>query len=168
MTIRLLTTDDATTYQALRLKALQTNPESYLSALENEQTKPTDSFAWEIRSATASPVSGYYGLFSKNQLIGYAQFDQVQLPKQQHTAYLYNLYVDPNHRGQGLATRLVDHLTKLAKQHQIERLFITCNRKNTPAQQFYTKLGFTQYGLKEKSVKWQGEYDDEVEMVKKL
>jgi ribosomal protein S18 acetylase RimI-like enzyme len=168
MTIRPLTTQDTAAYQTLRLKALQTNPESYLATFETEQTKAADSFAWEIRSATSPPISGYYGLFLNENLIGYVQLDQINLPKQRHTAHLYNLYVDPAHRGQGYATKLLDHLTKLAKEHHIERLFITCNRQNTPAQHFYQKLGFKQFGLKEKSVKWQGEYDDEVELVKEV
>jgi ribosomal protein S18 acetylase RimI-like enzyme len=168
MTIRPLTINDVLAYRDLRLKALQTNPASYLATLKTEQTKPLESFAWEIRSAVSPPVSGYYGLYLDQILIGYAQLDQVSLPKQRHIAYLYNLYVDPAHRGQGLATKLVNHLTKLAKEQQIERLFISCNRQNTPAQKFYQHLGFKQFGLKEKSVKWQGEYDDEVEMVKEL
>ncbi|MFH2118551.1 MAG: GNAT family N-acetyltransferase [Candidatus Paceibacterota bacterium] len=169
MTIRPLTIADASLYQTLRLRALQTNPESYLASWETEQNKPTESFAWEIRYATSPPISGYYGIFLEDKLIGYTQLDQVSLPKQQHIAYLYNLYVDPNHRGQGYATKLFDYLSKIAKeQAQVERIFITCNRKNTAAQKLYKKLGFSEYGLKEKSVKWQGEYDDEVEMVKKL
>ena len=168
MTIRPLTITDASIYQTLRLKALKTNPESYLATWETEQNKSTEAFAWEIRYATSSPINGYYG-FLENQLIGYTQLEQLSLPKQQHTAYLFNLYVDPDYRGQGYASKLFDYLSKLAKEKaQVERIFITCNRKNTAAQKLYQKLGFTQYGVKEKSVKWQGEYDDEVEMVKKL
>lgn len=167
--IRLLTSADAPAYRALRLKALQTNPESYLATHENESQKSADSFAWEMRQWTQPPVSGYYGLFLEGQLIGYAQLDQMFLPKQRHIAFLYNLYVDPDHRGQGHATRLVEHLSTLAREKaQIERLYITCNRRNTAAQALYHKLGFRQHGIREKSVKWQGEYDDEVEMVKEI
>ena len=168
-TIRLLTAEDASSYQQLRLQALQTNPESYLAAYETEKDRPTDSFSWELRYAVSQPISGYYGLFLDHQLIGYAQLSQSNLPKQEHIAYLFNLYVHPDHRGQGYATQLFKRLTQLIKEKAgIERLFITCNRQNTSAQQFYTKLGFKQYGVKEKSVKWRGEYDDEVEMVKEL
>lgn len=169
MTIRQLTTDDAQSYQQLRLKALQTNPESYLATYETEKDKSVDSFVWEISYATSPPISGYYGVFVDDQLVGYTQLDQSNLTKQSHIATMFNLYIDPNHRGQGYASQLFEYLIKIAKDKaQIERIFITCNRKNLPAQKLYAKLGFTEYGLREKSVKWQGEYDDEVEMVKEL
>jgi ribosomal protein S18 acetylase RimI-like enzyme len=169
MTIRQLTTNDANQYRTLRLQALATNPESYLAHLETEKDKSVDSFAWELRYSAQLPVNGYFGLFEKEQLIGYAQLEQSSLPKQRHIAYLYNLYVDPAFRGKGYASQLLDHLTKLAKDKaNVERIFITCNRKNLPAQAFYKKLGFQEYSIRPKSVKWQGEYDDEVEMVKEI
>ncbi len=171
MTIRPLSTQDAHAYQTLRLQALQTNPDSYLSTYESEKDKPTDAFAWEIRYAASPQLGGYYGLFTDaepQELIGYAQLDPSQLPKQQHTAALFNLYVHPDHRHQGHAKKLISHITDLAKQHGIEQIFINCNRKNQPAQKLYQSLGFTEYGVKSKAVKWQGEYDDEVQMVKEL
>lgn len=168
MQIRPLTERDAQAYQQLRLQALQHNPESYLATFESEQGKPTSSFAWEIRYATSPPISGYYGIFIEDQLIGYAQLEKVNLAKQSHTANMFNLYITPEQRGQGYASQLFEHLAKLAKEHDIERVFISCNRQNTAAQQLYKKLGFTEYGIKEKSVKYQGEYDDEVQLVKEL
>lgn len=169
MTIRLLTTDDAAAYRELRLQALQTNPESYLTAYETEKGRTADSFAWELRYAASQPINGYYGLFTDKQLVGYAQLDQPYLTKQKHIAYMYNLYIHPDHRGKGHASTLFEHLSKLAREKaQVERIFITCNRKNLPAQALYKKLGFKQYSIREKSVKWQGEYDDELEMVKEL
>ena len=169
MIIRLLTTADVTPYRALRLKALQTNPESYLSTYESEKIKPLDSFIWELRYATSQPINGYYGVFVDDSLIGYAQLERSYLAKQKHIAYLYSLYVDPSYRGKGYASKLLTQITQLAKEKaQIERIFITCNRKNLPAQAFYKKLGFKEYSIREKSVKLDDEYDDEIEMVKKL
>lgn len=174
-TIRPLTTADAPAYRALRLSALKTNPESYLATYESESQKSVETMAWELRQWTQPPANGYYGLFlqsqpsGENHLVGYAQLDQIFMPKQRHIAYLYNLYIDPAHRGQGYATKLIEHLSSLARETAgVERLFITCNRHNTAAQALYQKLGFRQYALREKSVKWQGEYDDELEMVKEL
>jgi RimJ/RimL family protein N-acetyltransferase len=169
MIIRLLTTADVAPYRVLRLKALQTNPESYLSTFESEKIKPLDSFMWELRYATSQPINGYYGVFVDDSLVGYAQLERSYLAKQKHIAYLYSLYIDSDYRGKGFATKLLEHLTQLAKEKaQIERVFITCNRKNLPAQTFYKKLGFKEYSIREKSVKLGNEYDDEVEMVKKL
>lgn len=171
MTIRLLTTESSQAYRDLRLQALQTDPKSFLADYETEKQKGMDSFSWELRYAALPPVSGYYGVFAGDndqELVGYALLDQVTLDKQQHIAYLYNLYIDPNHRGKGYATALFEQLCTLAKQAGIERIFITCNSKNIGAQALYKKLGFQQYSVREKSVKWRGEYDDEIEMVREL
>ena len=82
---------------------------------------------------------------------------------------MYNLYVDPEYRGQGLATKVFEFLLKETQEKtNVERIFLSCNRKNIPAQKLYKKLGFTEYGVKEKSVKYNGKYDDEVELVKEI
>ena len=170
MIIRMLTGIDAPAYRTLRLHALQSNPESYLATFPTESKRSEESFASEIRYSISAPIFGYYGVFDDNDsLVGYAQLDKSYLDKQQHIAFLYNLYVHPDHRGHGYASKLFTFLMDQAKEKtQIERIFISCNRKNTPAQALYKKLGFSEYGVKEKSVKWNGEYDDEVEMVKDL
>ena len=169
-TIRLMTGSDALSYRELRLKALQNNPESYLATLESESRRSIDAFASEIRYSLSSPVYGYYGIFlDEFKLIGYAQLEKSYMEKQKHIAFMYNLYVDPSYRGNGLATKLFEFLRKEVKEKtEVERIFISCNRKNLPAQKLYQKLGFSQCGIKEKSVKWQGEYDDEIELVKEI
>jgi ribosomal protein S18 acetylase RimI-like enzyme len=166
MTIRILTHKDAQAYKELRLQALQKNPESFLATFEVENKKPINSFSSELIYAASYPIFGYYGVFIDEKLVGYAHLSDSYLPKQKHIAYLYNLYINPDYRNKGLAIKLFNHLLEEIKQTKIERIFLSCNKKNVPAQKLYKKLGFVKYGLKEKSVKWQDEYDDEVEMVK--
>jgi len=167
MIIKLLNHQDAEIYKDLRLQALQKNPESFLATYEIESKKPINHFSSELIYAISPPVFGYYGVFIDKKLVGYAHLSDSYLPKQKHIAYLYNLYIDPDYRGKGLAVKLFEYmLEKVKEQTEIERLFLSCNKKNAPAQKLYKKLGFTKFGLKEKSVKWQNEYDDEVEMVK--
>lgn len=164
--IRLLTADDAQAYKQLRLQALTTNPESFLATFNSENNKPLASFASELRYAIGQPIFGYYGVFNDNQLIGYAYLEKSYLNKQEHIAFLYNLYIHPEFRGQKLATKLVNFLlAKVKDQTQIERIFLSCNQKNAPALKLYEKLGFKTYAIKEKSIKWQDQYDNEVEMV---
>lgn len=167
VTIRMLTGSDAPAYRELRLQALQTNPESYLATFASENKRSVESFASEIRYSFSPPVFGYYGIFQNETLVGYAQLEKSYMDKQQHVCFLYNLYVAPAHRGKGYATGLFQFLLRQVQEKtQLERIFLSCNRKNTAAQALYKKLGFTLYGVKEKSVKWQGQYDDELEMVR--
>lgn len=175
LTIRLLKPQDGAEYHPLRLQALQNNPEAYFFTHESEKDRSEESFARDLAYAKSGGIFGYYGVFlidnnsGKKKLIGYTQISSPALPKQKHIAHLYNLYIDPKYRGNSIATKLFDHLFKLIKEKtELEQLFITCTKSNLPAQKLYQKLGFTQYATREKTVKWKGEYDDEVEMVKKL
>lgn len=167
-TFRLLTSNDAGAFQALRLQALQTNPAAFLSDFESEAQRPTQRFAQELVFAALQPPFGYYGCFVHGEagevLAGYVQVTSTGLSKQKHLAYLYNLYFDPTYRGQGWAASLIHHILEILKQHQIERLYASYVASNQPAQQFYEKLGFREYGRRPGSIKWQDGYDDEVEV----
>lgn len=167
--IRLLTKNDAPAYQALRLQSLQVNPEAFLSSYENESKLHDSAFADHLDWAYHPPSFGYFGVFVGEQLAGYIQTGKNYLEKQEHVSSLYNLYVSTDFRHQGLATKLIEHVTQLLEKNEsIERVFLSCTAKNPSAYRLYKKLGFHRIGVKAKAVKWNGQYDDEIEMVKLL
>jgi ribosomal protein S18 acetylase RimI-like enzyme len=169
MEIRLLTGQDGPDYQILRLRALQTNPDAFLSTYDSESNKHEISFSNELDYAYSPPYFGYYGCFEGERLIGFCLVTQSYLNKQDHVAFLYNLYVDPEFRKQKVGTQLVAHvINQLAQHEHIERLFLSCTAKNKIAVNFYKKTGFQRCGIRPRSVKWNGDYDDEIEMVKIL
>lgn len=166
---RLLTEQDAVAYQKLRLEALAVNPASFLSVSEVEATRSLLSFQYELQNAKYPPVYGYQGVFIDGQLAGYLQLGCSTLPKQAHIAFLYNVYIGQSYRRQGLGRQLLERIIALLKQQTpVERLFVTCNALNDDGARFYQAMGFTVCGHKPKSVKWQGQYDDEVEWVKEI
>ncbi|MGD9128980.1 MAG: GNAT family N-acetyltransferase [Candidatus Woesebacteria bacterium] len=167
--IRLLNGQDALFYRDLRLKALQTDPKSFLSTYQAEKNNLDSFFARELDLAIFPPVFAYWGVFENKQLIAYVQLAKSYLAKQAHLAFIYNLYLDPAFRKQGIASRLLKEvLAKLRTETKVERVFLSCNANNHNALQFYKKFAFKTCGVKEKSIKWQGEYDDQVEMVLEL
>ncbi len=169
VSIHLLTADDALAYQDLRLHSLRNDTHAFLSTYQNELKLHIDSFANHLDWAYHPPYYGYFGLFKQEKLIGYVQVAKTHLEKQDHIASLHNLYLLPHHRGQGLATLLFEYVFDLLKKgEKVERVFISCRAKNKPAMALYKKLGFKRYAVKARSIKWDGEYDDEVEMVKIL
>jgi RimJ/RimL family protein N-acetyltransferase len=163
--IRLLTRSDAQQYRNLRLQALMTDPEMFLSTYDTEHKRPALSFEYEVSDAIAHPGFGYYGVFDGDQLVAFCQVAPSYLAKQPHVAFLYNLYVDPNHRGKGIATNLLTEILTMLKTDGMEVVIISHVGKNSSAHQLYLQLGFIQTGLRPKTVKWDNVYDDEVEMV---
>jgi len=168
LSFRLLTTQDTLAFQALRLQSLKINSSAFLSDFDSEQQKPAARFSQEIVFASLKSPYGYYGCFVDQELVGYVQINNNGLAKQAHVAFLYNLFFNPAFRGQGLATQLVNNLINLLKQQQIEKLFASCLGRNQTALHFYQQLGFSEYGRCRDSVKWQGQYDDEIELVMNL
>lgn len=167
--IRLLTRQDAPAYQALRLQSLQQNPEAFLSTYESESQLHDQAFAEHLDWAYHPPCFGYFGIFIHDQLVGYLQAGKNFLEKQAHVAALYNLYISHQVRHHGLASRLMQTvLDRLQHEAQIERVYLSCTAKNPAAYRLYRRLGFQRIGIKAKAVKWQGVYDDEIEMVKLL
>ena len=166
--IRLLKRIDAQQYRQLRLQALQTDPEFFLSTFEVEHAKSLSQFEYELSASLSEPCFGYYGLFApedSRKLIGFCQAAPTYMAKQPHVAHFYNLYIDPAYRGRGHARTLLTHILEQLKQFGLEMVVISHIASNTKAHAFYKGLGFVETGLVPKSVKWNGEYDDELGMV---
>jgi len=167
--IRLLTRSDAPEYQQLRLLSLQTDEVAFLSTFDMESKLPDVAFADHLDWAFHPPSFGYFGIFVDDELAGYIQTGKNYLEKQSHVASLYNLYIAPKFRHKGYAGQLIAFVTNLLRdEDNIERVFLTCTAKNPNAYNLYKRLGFHRIGVKVKAIKWNGQYDDEIEMVKLL
>ena len=77
------------------------------------------------------------------------------------------MYVTPEARGSGLAVALVETLLEHARK-EVEQVQLTVVVSNPRARRSYQRMGFVEYGLEEKSLKYKGAYFDEVLMVKFL
>ncbi len=165
MHIRLLTAQDGSQFQKLRLEALQENPEAFLATFDNESSRHEDSFSQELDAVYAPPHFGFWGMFDdEDQLVAFCRITSSYLPKQLHIVSLFSLYVTPNARHQGRAKELLDHITAELKKAGIEQVYLTVISGNQPALELYLKYGFEQCGTRPQSVKWQGQYFDEIEM----
>ena len=61
-------------------------------------------------------------------------------------AHVLNVAVCPNQRGKGLARHLMFHLLDVAKDHNVETVFLEVRPSNTAAFRLYHTLGFNQVG----------------------
>jgi RimJ/RimL family protein N-acetyltransferase len=99
------------------------------------------------------------------ELFGVAGFMPESGMKRAHKAHLWGMYVRHVARGTGLARQLVEAVLTFA-QERVELVQLSVVAGNVPAQRLYASLGFTRYGLEERALKLDGQYFDEVLMVK--
>lgn len=155
--IRLLTPEDAMLYRAIRLEALEMNPEAFGSTLERERELPLARF--EERLA----ASDVFGAFIAGELVGIAGFHREEGTKTAHKAVLWGMYVRPQARKSGTGRRLVDAVAAHAAT-RVEQLQLAVVSENEAAVRLYTAAGFVEYGRGAKALKQGGRYYDEILM----
>lgn len=161
--IRLLTPGDAANYRQLRLTALSSDPQAFLSSFESEEKIPLENFAHKLLRNSTPPIYGYYGyLNEKQELIGCIHLANEWIFKRRHIATLNELYILPEFRRQGIATGLINHCLNLLKtipgKEQVE---FHVNSYNLLAVELYRKFGFSQVATIPKAVKEPDGYQDE-------
>jgi ribosomal protein S18 acetylase RimI-like enzyme len=160
-TIRRLGAADVEAFRAIRLEGLRDDPDAFGSTFEKESSEPEQYF---VDRLTRSAV---FGGFAGDRLVGVAGFYSFGDIKSAHKGVLWGMYVTPGVRGSKLATALVETLLEQASK-EVEQVQLIVTASNLRARRFYERMGFVQYGLERKALKYQGTYFDEVLMVKFL
>lgn len=164
MEIRLLGPADADKYWALRLEALQQNPEAFLSSYEEalEQKNPIE----QIANNFTAKKNYTFGAFENVELIGVVTLLQEERVKIQHRANIFAMYVSSNKQGLGVGKALlIEAINKAKSIEGIEKINLTVTANNQKAKNLYTRLGFKSYGLEEKALIVNGIYYDDEYMV---
>ncbi len=130
---RLLDKKDAAAYRALRLQALQTEPDAFCSDYETESQKPALFLEKCLNESAELPF--VFGAFEGDTLIGIAGFAGDEL---------IQLYVTPEHRRKGIARELAlavaDHAFATVKLLLYINVAVVLHPNN--AQKFYETCGF--------------------------
>ena len=164
MNIRLLNVADAKDYQTLRLRALQTDPESFGSTYEREVNFPIEAVEERIRHAEDRFVLGAFD--DAGLLVGVVRFMRDMDRKSKHKGNIYGMYVAPEVRGQGVGKALMVEALNYVKQFDgVEQIHLQVVSKNEGAKKLYKSLGFETYGIEPRGLKDGDEYFDEELMV---
>jgi RimJ/RimL family protein N-acetyltransferase len=152
---------DAALYRRIRLAGLKESPEAFGSTFEAEFAKP---LAWFFDRLSSLEV---FGAFRGAEILGVAGLAIQQGEKEAHKGLLWGMYVRPDARGAGLARRLVEAVIARAKT-RVELVQLSVVVDNRSARRLYARLGFVEYGIEKKSLKYRGRYYDEVLMARDL
>jgi ribosomal protein S18 acetylase RimI-like enzyme len=160
MTVRQLTSDDASAYQALRLFALEERPEAFSASYADEAKRSPEEIASRVTPA-ADGSRCAFGAFADDRLAGFLAFVRPERPKLHHWADLAGMYVAPEFRRRGLGGALVDaalaHARALPGLRQVR---LSVNASNLPARSLYQSRGFKCVGIEPEALCVEGRYYD--------
>jgi len=159
--IRKLPADRWKDFRDLRLKALKTDPSAYGGSYEEEVKLKEDEWRRRIKSAIFA--------LSDDEPIGMIVLYFDLRPKTRHIADIYGFYVRPEHRGEGIGTRLFERAMALARRNRrIIKVSLAVNPEQRTALRIYRKAGFVVTGRTERELKVGGKFYGMVFMEKIL
>lgn len=129
-------------YKALRLTALRTDPIAFGSTYEESIEYPDE--LWQERlSGQTSTI-----LFAERdgRLVGTAAV-LLGIEEDAATAQIVGVFVEPEHRGQGIARRLLEALlARIADRPEFTRILLHVTETQAAATALYGSLGFVEVG----------------------
>jgi len=85
----------------------------------------------------------YWMILSAEEAVGYGV---LSLRPVDHRCRIQQVYIDASVRGLGLGRRLLDTMIKEAVLKGAQKVWLSVNRNNANAIEFYCRLGFSQIG----------------------
>lgn len=159
------------TFVNFRKEALLSAPESFGSDYESYNSLSLLDKEQLFEKLLNYPFNFALGAFlSSGTIVGMAGFSCRHLHrKQRHKGHIWGMYVSEAHRGQGIATKLIEYLLRSAKEDAgCEHVLLSVSSKNLPAYHLYKKLNFFEYGTEYRALKLEEEYVDEILMMRYL
>lgn len=143
--IRRVTVDDLDTYRDIRLRALQDSPSAFASTYQAERDRPHREWAERVSGAASGDDRVIYLAFDDDdaRCVGLAGCVEDRLGADRQ---LVSMWVEPSHRGTGVAAALVDAALAWAREVGARRIGLWVVRGNDRARRFYERAGFSVTG----------------------
>ena len=166
MNIRALGSEDAHTFQELRLFALKECPSAFGSSYEEECDRSPQQIATFLEG---SPERTFFGCIDGDKLAGVCGVGREQGSKERHIAFVRSMYVAPEARGNGIGKELLlAALAKAAEWSGIEQVSLAVTATNEAAVKLYRSCGFEEVGRMPRALKVHTKYYDEITMLNRL
>jgi ribosomal protein S18 acetylase RimI-like enzyme len=162
LTFRVLDKRDVSQYKDIRLQLLQNHPMSFGSSHEEESL--FDDSMWINRMVKATVKT--LGAFDEETLIGICALAFSPRIKMKHIAEIHSMYVKQEYRNQNIGYTLIQMAFDLCIEKDVEIIRLSVVDGNDSAINLYKKLGFMEYGIEKKTIKYENKYYDLVLMDK--
>lgn len=159
--IRKLTREDIPEYKSIRLLGLEEAPYAFGSSVEEEQEQDEDFFYQGISNIFM--MGAYY----ESKLVSTAGLFLEKGMKRRHKGGIWGVYTKEEYRGQGIGKKIIQSVLDNVPD-TVEQVFLDVWDENVPALRLYEGFGFEKTGIEKHAIKWQGQYYDEIKMVKFL
>ena len=154
MEIVQLASDDWELYRDLRLRAVEDNPQSFLSTPDEVMAKEEKVWREQLANMWFAVVGG--------KLVGMIGAIRTGRAKDNHFFDVVSFFVLPEFRGKGVGRALLKHVIELAKANpEIVKLRLGVTTTQTGAIELYKSLGFEKIGHSKMSCKVGDEFFDE-------
>lgn len=157
---------DAQAYRALRLEALQNNPEAFSADYATNEKRPM-SF-WQDRLRAIGSNNMFYFALDNNDLVGTCGIYRGDSPKTQHSATIVGVYVQPKWRGFKIAEGLINGCIEWASNSGVKIVKLGVVTTNTAAIRCYARCGFKVYGIEPQAIFVNDIMYDELLMVRDI
>jgi ribosomal protein S18 acetylase RimI-like enzyme len=144
--IRKLPADRWKDYKDLRLEALRNDPSAFSSSSEEEAVLTDEEWRRRIQNALFAVSDG--------ALVGMIVCVLNDRLKTKHVADIFGVYVRADRRGEGVGTRLLEHvLSRIRRNKRVVKVRLAVNPEQRTAVRLYEKAGFVVAGRAKKELK---------------
>jgi ribosomal protein S18 acetylase RimI-like enzyme len=99
--------------------------------------KPIISLFWSQIDAEKPNAVYIHARYQSGGVVG-----QLRLETNDKAGWIGSLFVNPEHRGKGLATLLINYAFAICRRFEFESVGLNVKHENTNAQRLYKSLGF--------------------------
>ena len=141
--IRHATSPDWAVVRAVRLQALADAPTAFASRWEDERDRPES--AW--RERLASPTAATFIAVDDPDAVGIVAV--FLLPEDDTRTHLVSMWVAPDRRGTGIATKMIDRVLGWSRDHGAQMVELWVTETNEPARRLYRSSRFVESGKRQ-------------------
>jgi ribosomal protein S18 acetylase RimI-like enzyme len=130
-------------YKKLRLQALKSEPQAFLSPFSKEVNLQDEIWQQRLQNVGNGKSWMFFARGSDGKLVGMVGGYRDDTDLINHSVQIWGVYVDQNIRGKGIAKALMTKiLTEFGKNSDINTIILEVNTDQTSAKSLYESFGF--------------------------